>query len=236
MIGAALITGAAKRLGKEMALHLAARGVTIALHYNTSSDAAQETAEEIRRRGGRCSLFCGDLTQPDGPATLIQQVRALHPHLNLLINSASIFERSTLTMTSPDLLERHMAIHVRAPFLLTQAFQNGLESGQIINILDTRIAGRSPIHAAYTLSKKALAELTLMSAKEFGPRIRVNGLAPGFMLPAEGADPAETERLSRNNPLGRRCEIAEFLSALNSLVDNAYLTGQIIYLDGGHWL
>ena len=151
--------------------------------------------------GRRCRLFRCDLNDHDETAALIPRVREHFPDLSVLVNNASVFKRGSLRETGRDLFERHFNINFKAPFFLTQAFAEGCARGQVINLLDTRVSRSDPHHAAYTLSKKALLELTRMAARELGPAIRVNGVSPGMILPPPGGVVDDLERRSAALPL-----------------------------------
>ena len=234
--GAALVTGGARRIGGAIARALAQDGYDIALHYRTSAESAEGTAEEIEGMGRRCRLFRCNLDRHDEMTGLIPGVREQFPHLNVLINNASIFEPGTLAGTGRDLFERHFNINFKAPFFLTQAFAEGCDHGQIINILDTRVSRSDQHHAAYTLSKKALLELTRMAARELGPAIRVNGVSPGMILPPPGGAVDELERRSAGLPLKRIGNTANLVAAVRFLLENPFITGECIYVDGGEHL
>ncbi len=234
--GAALVTGGARRIGAAIARALAQHGYDVALHYRTSTEPAQRTAREITGLGRRCRLFRCDLNDHDETAALVPSVREQFPRLNVLVNNASVFERATLRDTGRDLFERHFNVHFKAPFFLTQAFAEGCSEGQVINILDTRVRRSDPRHAAYTLSKKALLELTRMAARELGPAIRVNGVAPGMILPPPGGVVDELERRSAGLPLKRVGDTANVVAAVLFLIDNPFVTGECVYVDGGEHL
>ncbi|MCY4442574.1 MAG: SDR family oxidoreductase [Deltaproteobacteria bacterium] len=234
--GAALVTGGARRIGAAIARALAQDGYDIALHYRTSAESAEGIAEEIEGLGRRCRLFRCDLDRHEEMTGLIPGVREHFPRLNVLINNASIFEPGTLAGTGRDLFERHFNINFKAPFFLTQAFAEGCEHGQIINILDTRVSRSDQHHAAYTLSKKALLELTRMAARELGPAIRVNGVSPGMILPPPGGVVDELERRSAGLPLKRIGDTANLVAAVRFLLENPFITGECIYVDGGEHL
>lgn len=234
--GAALVTGGARRIGAAIARALAQDGYDIALHYRTSAESAEGIAEEIEGLGRRCRLFRCDLDRHEEMTGLIPGVREQFPRLNVLINNASIFEPGTLAGTGRDLFERHFNINFKAPFFLTRAFAEGCEHGQIINILDTRVSRSDQHHAAYTLSKKALLELTRMAARELGPAIRVNGVSPGMILPPPGGVVDELERRSAGLPLKRIGDTANLVAAVRFLLENPFITGECIYVDGGEHL
>ena len=234
--GAALVTGGARRIGAAMARALAQHGYDVALHYRSSIEPAEDIAREIKGMGRRCRLFRCDLNDHDATAALIPEVREHFTDLRVLVNNASIFERGTLRQTGPDLLERHFNINFKAPFFLIQAFAEGCARGQIINILDTRVSRSDPHHAAYTLSKKALLELTRMAARELGPAIRVNGVSPGMILPPHGGVVDDLERRSAALPLQRIGAADNLVAAVLFLLDNPFVTGECIYVDGGEHL
>ncbi|MDE0214384.1 MAG: SDR family oxidoreductase [Deltaproteobacteria bacterium] len=234
--GAALVTGGARRIGAAIAAALARHGYDVALHYHTSAEAAERTARDIEDCGRRCRLFRCDLNDHDETAALVPRVREQFPRLNVLVNNASVFESATLRDTGRDLFERHFNIHFKAPFFLTQAFADACSDGHVINILDTRVRGSDPRHAAYTLSKKALLELTRMAARELGPAVRVNAVAPGMILPPPGGVVDELERRSAGLPLKRIGDTANVVATVLFLIDNPFITGECVYVDGGEHL
>ncbi len=234
--GAALVTGGARRIGAAIARALADHGFDVALHYRTSAESARHTAAEIEGRGRRCRLFRCDLNDHRETAALIPKVREQFSDLNVLVNNASIFERATLAATGPELFERHFNINLKAPFFLTQAFARDCGQGQVVNIVDTRVSRSDPHHAAYTLSKKTLLELTKMAARELGPAIRVNGVSPGMILPPSGGAVHELERRSTALPLKRIGDTDNLIDAVLFLLDNPFVTGECIRVDGGEHL
>ena len=234
--GAALVTGGARRIGAAVSLALARSGYDVALHHLSSVEAAERVAGEIEGLGRRCRLFRCDLNDHRETANLVARVREHYSSLDVLVNNASIFERGTLADTGQDLLERHFNINFKAPFFLSQAFADGCAQGHIINILDTRVSRSDPYHAAYTLSKKALLELTRMAARELGPAIRVNGVSPGMILPPPGGVVDELERRSAGLPLKRIGDTDNVVAAVLFLLDNPFVTGECIYVDGGEHL
>jgi len=232
----ALITGGGKRIGKAIALKLAHRGFTIALHYNHSRLAAQTTAAQITKNGGICKLFSCDLSNEKAVSALLQKVRKKLTPPELLINNASLFEKSKLRTARLKSFNQHMAINLKAPFILSRDFANTCKKGHIINILDTHITQNQTKHMIYLLSKKALAELTKMSALELAPNIRVNGIAPGLILSPVNVKKGHINRLAKNVPLKKKGEPSQITACIEFLLDNPYLTGQILYNDGGEHL
>ena len=234
--GAALVTGGARRIGAAVARALARDGYDVALHYFTSAEPAERVAAEIAALGRRCRLFRCDLNDHRETSALVPAVREHFAGLDVLVNNASVFERGTLRETGRDLFERHFNINLKAPFFLIQAFAENCAGGQVINILDTRVGRSDPHHAAYTLSKKMLLELTKMAARELGPAIRVNGVSPGMILPPPGGVVDELERRSQALPLKRIGDTDNLVAAVRFLLNNPFVTGESIHVDGGEHL
>lgn len=231
--GAALVTGSAIRLGKHIALALAAEGYDIALHYHSSSDKAKATAEEIRSLGVDCETFQFNLKEAGQIFSFVQKVKDRFPQLNLLINSASGYEQATIRNTSVNTFDTQFALNLRAPFFLTQAFAKTVSTGNVINILDNKIGFNQFNYAAYLLSKKAFAEFTRMAALELAPQIRVNGVAPGVVLPAKTRSQEYIDWRIQGIPLRMQGETIHITKAILSLLQNDFISGQIIVVDGG---
>ena len=234
--GVALITGGAKRIGKAICLSLSSSGYKIALHYHKSGAQAKNVAKTIRQRGGICELFPCDLSDYSQAATLIPNVLKKFSQLNVLVNNASIFEPSTISNTRLASLNDHFAVNFKTPYILTAAFASKCKKGHIINILDTHITDNRTAHAAYLLSKKALCELTKLSAVELAPHIRVNGIAPGLIFAPERAKPGYLEKLTGKVPLKKKGDVGQITQTIEFLMNNPYVTGQIIFNDGGEHL
>ena len=236
MGGTALVTGAARRIGRAIALALADRGYDIALHYGSSAEAARTTASDIEARGRACHLFPCDLGRFDEVRRLVPAVAAKCPDLSVLVNNASIFEKGSLLGTDADLFDRQFAINLKVPFFLAQDFARHCKAGSIVNLVDQRITRSDPAYLAYTLTKKALASLTEMAARELAPRIRVNGVCPGLILPPEGKDASHLERLAAGVPMKATGSPEKVAAAVIYLVENDYVTGQLLFVDGGEHL
>lgn len=236
MARTALITGAAVRIGRRIALALAREGWDIALHYNRSENEARRTAEDISAAGGACDLFQADLASFQQLETLVSRVLETFGRCDLLVNNASVFEGASLRDTEEALFDRAMAINLKAPFFLLRNYARAVESGEAINLLDTRIAGTKTAYFAYSLAKKALGDLTRMAARELGPDFRVNGICPGLVLAPEGQGPGYLERLSAKIPLRRPGEVDDVVRAVEYLLDNPFVTGEILFVDGGERL
>lgn len=229
---AVLVTGAATRLGLAFAGAMADRGYDIALHYHRSSEQALQQAELIRHRGVRCETFQFDLTDDD-PGCLIGQVYHCFPGLQVLINNASAYHSGTIANTDRALLQKQFAVNFFAPYLLSGSFAKRVVQGSIINILDNKIAFQQYQYGAYLMSKKALAEFTKLAAMEFSPRIRVNGIAPGVVLPGETRTSDYIDWRVQGVPLQRQGRVEDLIQAMNFLLDNKFVTGQVLFVDGG---
>jgi NAD(P)-dependent dehydrogenase (short-subunit alcohol dehydrogenase family) len=232
-----LITGAARRIGREFALGVARAGSDVILHYGHSSDEAEMLREEIESLGVRAYLLQADLADAQQVAELIPRAFKFG-RVYGLVNNAAIFESLTLNTTDLAAWNRHIAINLTAPFLLCQAFARQVpsgEEGRIINILDWRALRPGADHLPYTISKAALAALTRSLAVALAPGITVNGLALGAILPP--SDGKLTENLLSSIPTRRWAIPDELTQALLFLlIGPAYITGEIIHLDGGRHL
>jgi NAD(P)-dependent dehydrogenase (short-subunit alcohol dehydrogenase family) len=233
---AALITGGANRIGKAMCLALAEKGYRIALHYGRSKQAAQETAELIQKRGVDCRLFQCDFLDLNAVDALVFRVFQVFPGCNLLVNSASIFKRGTYQQTDLAFLENHLTVNFKAPFLLSRKFAEACSYGLIVNMLDTKITKNSTQFFAYTLSKKLLHEFTHMAAAVLGPTVRVNGICPGIILPSTETSEENLQKMIRKLPLNRKGDPQNIVRALLYLIDNEFVTGDCLFVDGGEHL
>ena len=201
--------------------------------------AARQTAGRIRENGGVCETFSCDLRDERAVSNLTGRVLQKFSRLDVLVNNASIFEPSSLKTDERDAMKRHFAVNFYAPYLLMRSFARRAKEGNIVNILDAHVVRDRAAHAAYLLSKKALGELTVMAAVEFAPAIRVNAVAPGLILPPArpaGWRTGPLERLAQDVPLKRKGAAANVTDAVLFLLANDYVTGQVIYVDGGKHL
>jgi len=236
MEAAALVTGAARRIGKAIALALAGKGYDIALHYRSSRGEAEALAGRIEAAGRKCTLFQRDFNRMEEVLSLVPAVFDAHPGCNVLVNNAAVFERAELAGTDEDIFERHFNVNFKAPFFLSRDFASRCKAGHIINILDTRTARASRAYAAYALSKQALGEFTKLAAKALAPGVRVNGVCPGLILPAVGQDDAQFRKMARRIPMARPGRADDVADAVCFLLDNHFVTGQCIFVDGGQHL
>lgn len=232
-----LITGAAHRVGRSLALAVAGAGGDIILHYGRSEAEARRTQAEIQALGRQAHLLPADLADSDQVSSLIPRATG-SSRLFALVNSAAIFEPLGWNETGLDDWQRHLAINLTAPFLLSQAFARHLapgDAGRIVNILDWRALRPGADHLAYTISKAGLAALTRSLAQALAPAITVNGLALGAILPP--SDGAADPHLLDPVPARRWAELNEVGQALLFLLTGpTYITGEIIHLDGGRHL
>ncbi len=237
--GTALITGAARRIGRAIALDLAAHGWNIAIHYNTSQGEAEEVADEIQKHGGSVDIFQADLGMESECERLIPLIRQKTGPLTCLINNASIFEHDTPKSATRDSWGRHMQVNLRAPFVLTQGFTaqlpEGME-GNIINIIDQRVWNLSPVFTSYTLSKAGLWALTQTLAQGLAPTIRVNAIGPGPTLRNTFQGEESFEQEWKSVLLGRKVDLSEICEAVRFILDARSMTGQMIALDSGQHL
>jgi NAD(P)-dependent dehydrogenase (short-subunit alcohol dehydrogenase family) len=238
-LATALVTGAGLRLGRAVALDLAARGWRIGVHYRTSSAAAETLVEEIGRLGGEAVALQADLTEKDQILSLMQRCATALGAPTCLVNNAARFE-----WDSPDTLDwegwqAELDVNLRAPLFLTQAFAGTLPqdaTGSVINMIDQRVWRPDPDYFSYTIAKSALWTATRMLAQALAPRIRVNALGPGPVLPNRRQSQADFERECRSTPLGRGATPEEVCAAVRFLLDTPSVTGQMIALDGGQHL
>lgn len=232
-----LVTGAARRVGRLLALACADAGANVIVHYGHSQEEAGETVEEISKLGRRAWSISADLNKPSEVDSLINQAGKLGV-LYALINSAAIFAPLRLKDTDLEAWQRHININLTAPFLLSKALASQLdkdEHGRIINILDWRAIRPNKDHFPYVVSKAALAAMTKSLAIELAPNITVNGIALGAVLPPENS-PSNPEVI-KSVPAARWAKAGELEQTLLFLLAGpAYVTGEIIHLDGGRHL
>ncbi len=234
-----LITGAGRRIGRAIALDLAAAGAAVAVHYNRSKDDADAVVAEIAAGGGKAAAVQADLADEKAAAKLVARAaQALGP-LNCLINNASVFEEDNPRTATRETWETHMQVNVRAPFLLTQAFATQLPKGaegHVINLIDQRVWNVTPYFTSYTVSKVALWGLTQNLALALAPAIRVNAIGPGPTLPSVHQTAEQFRRQWSKLPLRRQVQTEEICRAVRFLLDAPSVTGQMIVLDGGQHL
>ena len=229
----ALITGAAKRLGRAMALALAEEGVNVVVHHGASRVEAEALCGELRELGVDAWTLRADLARREESETLIERARQVAGPLDILINNAAIFPPGTLRDITFDDVVANVQVNAWAPFALSRAFAEQAQRGKIVNLLDSKLARYDWAHAAYILSKHMLAVLTRMTALEFAPGVTVNAVAPGLVLPPQGEDESYLERVAPMLPLRRHGAPTDVAEAALFLLKSDFITGQVIYVDGG---
>ncbi len=235
----ALVTGSGLRLGRAIALDLAALGWRIGVHFNSSKDAALGLVAEIERGGGVAAALKADLTKMDEIAALVPACEERLGAPTLLINNAARFERDSIETLDFGGWQAELDVNLRAPIFLSQAFAQALPAGAdglIVNMLDQRVWRLTPEFFSYTIAKSALWTATKMMAQALAPSIRVNALGPGPVLPNRWQSEEDFERECRSTPLGRRATEADICAAIRFLIDSPSVTGQMIALDGGQHL
>lgn len=236
----ALVTGAAKRIGKAISEDLAAHGWSVGIHANTSRAEAEETVAAIRAAGGHAQALFADLAKTASLALLVEATQAAFgTPVSLLVNNASLFQKDEIETLEPELFEAHHAVHVRAPCFLAQAMverlPNGL-AGNIVNMIDQRVLKPTPQFFSYALSKSALWAATRTMAQALAPRVRVNAIGPGPTLANSRQTPEDFEFQTQNLLLRQGPELEEFGRTIRFLVETPSITGQMIALDGGQHL
>jgi NAD(P)-dependent dehydrogenase (short-subunit alcohol dehydrogenase family) len=235
----ALVTGAAKRIGREIARDLASLGFSLAVHHNNSPAEAESLVAEIEAAGGRAVALAADLAKESEVAALISRaVRELGP-LGCLVNNASRFEVDDFSGATRESWDINLETNLRAPFVLTQGFAAQLPAGAegaVINLIDQRVWNLTPYFTSYTVSKAGLWTLTQTMALALAPYIRINAIGPGPVLPSARQTQERFEEQCRAMPLRRGASTAEICAAVRFLLAARSMTGQMIALDGGQHL
>ena len=229
----ALVTGAAQRIGQAIALALAEQQASVVIHYRHSAQRADELRRSLVARGSQAFCVKADFDNPDEADSLMERARAEAGPIHILVNSASEFHLETLDAMTHASLVHNMTVNAWAPFALTRAFAGQATSGKVVNFLDTRIAGSDLTHTSYILSKHLLTTLTTMTALQYAPGITVNAVAPGLILPPEGKDESYLDGLAKSLPLKRHGGLGDITRAVLFLLQSDFVTGQVIYVDGG---
>lgn len=244
-----LVTGAGKRLGRAMALYLAARGYDVAVHYAHSADAADAVVSEIKAMGQTAVALKADLLdEAQSTALLPAAAEALGGPVTCLVNNASIFEYDSLRSATRESWDRHMGSNLRAPFVLTQAMaeqglvpaiddaEEPMASGLIVNMIDERVRKLTPEFMTYTLAKMGLWALTQTSSRALAPAIRVNAIGPGPTLQGERQSSAHFTAQRAATILERGANPNDITAALGYFLDAPAVTGQLLCVDGGQHL
>jgi NAD(P)-dependent dehydrogenase (short-subunit alcohol dehydrogenase family) len=234
-----LVTGGAKRIGRFVALALAEAGYAVAVHANRSAKDAEAFCVEIVAQGGRAAAVSGDLADHDQVLKIVPAATAAIGPLTLLVNNASIFEADEIATLDRAGFDRHMAINLRAPLFLAQAFArqaSNHSNASIVNILDQRVLKPTPLFFSYSLSKNGLFSATSTLAQALAPKLRVNAVAPGPTLPSARQSAEEFAGQVAKLPLARGPTAQQVAEAVLYLAEAASVTGQTIAVDGGQHL
>ena len=249
MTKTALITGAAKRIGKGIALALAIDGYDVAIHFSESNTDAQNLRDQLEQFGIQATCLKADLMDDRQIASLVDRAsESLGNELTLLINNASIFEEDSIKTMTLESWDRHIYTNLKAPAFLSQAFanqvskcaldQNGelLSKSNIINIIDQKVLNTNPNFLTYTLAKSGLWNLTRLSAQALGPDVRVNAIGPGPVLKAIHQSEEHFQKQRKDTILGRGSDVDEICNAIKFILGSPGFTGQMLSIDGGEHL
>ncbi|WP_317056291.1 SDR family oxidoreductase [Roseovarius rhodophyticola] len=245
----ALVTGAGKRVGREMALYLGRRGFDVAVHYATSSAGADEVVKEIRSMDQTAAALQANLLDEGAVQSLVPSaVAALGGPLTLLVNNASIFEQDTYETATRHSWDMHIESNLRAPFVLTQALASQIPDpvmddmnepvaqGLVVNMIDQRVRKLTPDFASYTIAKMGLWAMTRTAAQALAPRVRVNGIGPGPTLQSTEQTSEQFAKQRARTVLKRGASPADITAALGYFIDAPAITGQLLCVDGGQHL
>jgi NAD(P)-dependent dehydrogenase (short-subunit alcohol dehydrogenase family) len=235
-----LVTGGARRLGREIALELAAQGWDVAVHYGSSQADALATVQELRALGAEAAAFAADLADEAACRALVPAVLQHFGRLRAVVNNAALFEYDDVHSFGHALMERHWRSNVAAAVLLAQALHSHLEGGNdtgcVVNLLDQKLWNPNPDYLSYTLSKAALEAANTLLAQALAPRVRVCGVAPGVTLPSGPMDQAGFEAAHRLTPLQRSSTAGDIARAVRFMLESPAITGTTLLVDGGQHL
>ena len=234
----AFITGGAKRIGKEIVEHLAEKGWHVLIHYNGGAEAAQELQKSLLDKYPHQAINIAqfDLSDWKKADTFMKKCIQDFGSPDLLVHNAGIFEAGSFSTTSEELLEKMMAVHVYAPFFMSKVMVAQKGKGDIIAILDTKITQNRNTHAAYVLSKKCMKDFVEMAAVEWAPNFRVNGIAPGAVLPPPDGGVQQMKQVIEKSVLMKQVPLEIITKSIDYLLQNEIMTGQILYCDSGQHL
>ena len=235
-----LVTGGAKRLGRAIAIGLAAQGWQVAVHYRSSASDATETVAECARFTGGSAAFDADFSDEDAVRCLVPRVVDRFGRLDAVVNSASTFEHDDAESFSYAMLSRHLLGNTAAPILLAQALHSHLKArqadGAVVNLLDQKLWNPNPDFLSYTLSKAALEAANTLLAQALAPRVRVVGVAPGLTITSHMLSEDKFRDLHKLSPLGRSSTPADVVASVRFALDNQSITGTTLLVDGGQHL
>ena len=234
-----LVTGGGQRIGRAICLAMAKDGWQVAVHYNNSLVEANNVVNEITDSGNIALAVQADLMDEEAASSLISNISDKLSPVTAVINNASVFDADTVESVTKDSWDRHLAINLRAPFLLTQSLEKNLnkdQNGNIINILDQRVENLTPYFTSYTVSKSALWTLTKTTAAARAPNIRVNAIGPGPTLPSMRQSQSQFEKQVSLTPLAVQVKLEEICRAVKFILATRSMTGQLLSIDSGQHL
>jgi NAD(P)-dependent dehydrogenase (short-subunit alcohol dehydrogenase family) len=235
----ALITGAARRIGRAIALELAAHGWDLAVHHRHSAADAEATVRELQGLGARAVALAADLADESACLALVPAVVAQLGRIDAVVNNASRFEHDDLAGFGMACMDRHWRANTAAPILLARALHTALGAdgrGCVVNLLDQKLWNPNPDHLSYTLSKAALEAAGTLLAQALAPQVRVCGVAPGVTLPSGDMTDTEFARAHRSTPLQRSSTAGDVARAVRFLLQSPAITGTTLLVDGGQHL
>jgi pteridine reductase len=235
----ALVTGGARRVGRAISTALAEAGADLVINYHSSSDEAESLREELERSGVRATSFQADVSRPNQIRALIQHVRDVFGRLDIVVNSASVFESSPVLQITEEMWDRVLDTNLKGPFFVSQTAAPLLREsggGNIINIADLSAFQAWPSYAHHSVSKAGLVQLTKVLARALGPDIRVNGVAPGTVLPPDDYDGNGSDGTSDRRVVAPAGTPEDVTRAIEYLLESNFVTGQVVLVDGGRTL
>jgi pteridine reductase len=234
----ALVTGGGRRVGRALALALAEAGADVVVNYHRSAAEAADTVRDIERLGRRALALPADVADPEQVRGLVEATLAAFGRLDILVNNASRFDRAPLAEITPDDWDRVLGVNLKGPFLLAQAAADALRAarGTIVNIIDLSALQPWPSYIPHAVSKAGLLHLTRCLARALAPQVRVNAIAPGTVLPPDDFDGTDNAGGVDRRALERAGTPADVARALRYLVENDFVTGEVLVVDGGRML
>jgi NAD(P)-dependent dehydrogenase (short-subunit alcohol dehydrogenase family) len=234
-----LVTGGGRRIGKACVEALIQANASVVIHFGRSQKEAELLSGKIRQKGGQAAMLQGDLAKSEEVGSIMQRAAQFFGPVQILLNSAAIFKPGLFSNTDLAQWHEHIGVNLTAPFILMQEFAAQLPPqtpGKIINIIDQRINRPRPGHIAYTTAKSGLWTLTQVAAQEMAPWIQVNAIAPGPILPAPDQSDDSFNKIAKATPLARHGSPEDIAKAVIFLIEQEYITGEIIRVDGGEHL
>ncbi len=234
----ALVTGGAQRIGASIVEYLANNGIDVAVQYNKSEKEVNIIKKKVLDQGIQFNAFQCDFSKDCDFDVFFEKIKKIHGNVDILINNASTFEFDTIKQTSNKTFDKHINVNLKAPFFLSKSFVQQLsnKNGLIVNIIDQRVKNITPYFTSYTISKSALYTMTKSLAVFLAPKIRVNGISPGPTLKSVNQTPKQFKDQISRTPMKRKVELNEINSALDYLINNKSVTGEILTLDSGQSL